>query len=118
MGITQNTETRDRVYALANLALAEHQVEHNLPTPGFISFPANGPIEVKVYGADAQTWLDTLHVDDLHDEYRPPSDGQLVPMLRSVWQCRLPSTGHRIEVRAWREVPFAHGPAALSVVPA
>lgn len=118
MSKTTTTDTRDRVYALANLALAEHMIEHDLPVPGFISFPTDGLIEVKVAGSDWQTWLDSLHVDDLHDELRPPREGQLVPMLRSVWQCRLPVTGHRIEVRAWREVPFAHGPAVLSVVPA
>lgn len=57
----------DRVIAIANLALAQHIVDHHLPAPLEISLPSfvdeDKGLNIRVVRGDLDQWLDSLNVD-------------------------------------------------------
>lgn len=105
------TETFEKQYPIALLAIATHIHEHHLPAPHTIEadVDAHGEHIVLHLGSKAPTlaaWLDTVAVDDEHSTYREPRDGQLEPYLVSVFDVRLPDTGFRVRLRAFRDLPL------------
>lgn len=105
------TETFEKQYPIALAAIARHMTEHQLPVPHTIEadVDARGEHIVLHLGSKAPAltaWLDTVAIDDEHSTYRDPADGQLEPYLVSVFDVRLPDSGLRLRLRAFRDLPL------------
>lgn len=105
------TETFDKQYPIALMAIGHHMQAHNLPAPLGIEVDDHPVerIEIRLgWSRDrVDAWLDSVVVDAEHNTYVPAESGRLEPYFRTRFDVRLPDIGVRLVLVACRQLPLA-----------
>lgn len=100
--MTTTPEIFQAQYPLALAALAEHAATLQLPAPWQIDFRGSDLI-VLLHSGTSEAWTRTVAIDSTRNEERQPGG---IETIRTEWDVRLPDTGFRLTLVAYRAQPI------------